>query len=103
MGNLVNREATYLPSDNIVAREIEGETIIVPLVSGVGDLEGEIYTLNATGKAVWAKLNGSRTVGDVIDELSVEYSAPESQIETDVMGLMQELVQRKMVDVAKST
>ena len=39
------------PSDDVAAREIEGETIIVPRVAGIGDME-ELFTLNDTGKAI---------------------------------------------------
>ena len=46
----------YKPSDDVVAREIEGEIIIVPLVAGIGDIEDELFTLNETGKAIWDKL-----------------------------------------------
>ena len=40
----VNLEAAYAPSEDVVAREIEGELIIVPLVAGIGDMEDELYT-----------------------------------------------------------
>ena len=43
----------YVPSEDVVAREIEGEMIIVPIASGIGDMEDELYTLNETGKAIW--------------------------------------------------
>jgi hypothetical protein len=42
----------YEPSEDIVARVIEGELIIVPLVAGIGDLEDELFTLNETGRAI---------------------------------------------------
>ena len=37
------------PSEDVVAREIEGEIVIVPLASGIGDMEDELFTLNETG------------------------------------------------------
>ena len=45
-------EKIYSPSEDIVAREIEGELIIVPLVAGIGDMEDELFTMNDTGKAI---------------------------------------------------
>jgi len=54
------------PSDDIVAREIEGEIIIVPLASGIGDTDDELYTLNPTGQAIWQKLDGQRTLKDIM-------------------------------------
>ena len=56
----VSLEKIYMPSEDIVAREIEGEVIIVPLVAGIGDSDDELYTLNETGHAVWKLLDGTR-------------------------------------------
>ena len=89
--------AAYVPSGDIVAREIEGELIIVPLVSGIGDVEDELYTLNETSRAIWDRLDGHKSLVDVIGELSTEFEAPEGKIKTDVLGLAQELVRRKMI------
>ena len=90
-------DAVYKPSDDVVAREIEGEIIIVPLVAGIGDMEDELFTLNDTGKAIWDKLDGQRSLADVVAELSPEFTAEDGAIERDVLGLVAELVQRKML------
>lgn len=92
-------ETICTPSEDVVAREIEGELIIVPLVAGIGDMEDELYTLNETGKAIWARLDGQRTLRAVAAELTTEFSAPPGEIEKDVLGLMTELMRRKMVVV----
>ena len=85
------------PSEDVVAREIEGELIIVPLAAGIGDMEDELYTMNETGKAVWGKLDGARTLRQIASELAGEFAAPIADIERDVAGLVGELVRRKMV------
>jgi len=90
-------DAVYAPSEDIVARSIEGELIIVPLVAGIGDLEDELYTLNETGKAVWDRLDGKKKLKEVLAELSAEFDAPAGEIEKDLMGLVGELVRRKIV------
>ena len=90
-------DAVYKPSDDVVAREIEGEIIIVPLVAGIGDMEDELFTLNDTGKAIWDKLDGQRSLADVVTELSPEFEAEDGAIERDVLGLVAELVQRRML------
>ncbi len=90
-------DAVYAPSEDIVARSIEGEIIIVPLVAGIGDLEDELYTLNETGKAVWDRLDGKKKLKEVLAELSAEFDAPAGEIEKDLMGLVEELVRRKIV------
>jgi len=93
----INHDASYAPSEEIVAREIEGELIIVPLVSGIGDMEDELFTLNETGRAIWDRLDGQRRLKDVVAELVQEFDADEDEIEEDVIGLLEELLKRKMV------
>ena len=97
MQTMVDLDSSYAPSDDIVAREIEGELIIVPLVSGIGDMEDELFTLNETGKAIWEKIDGKKRLKDVVEDLSMEFEAPEGEIEKDVVGLMEELLKRRMV------
>jgi hypothetical protein len=93
----IRMEAVYVPSEYIVAREIEGELIIVPLVAGIGDLEDELFTLNETGKAIWDRLDGETSLAGVVAALAQEYSASPGEIERDVRGLIEELVRRRML------
>jgi Coenzyme PQQ synthesis protein D (PqqD) len=84
-------------SDDVVARLIEGELLIVPLVSGVGDLEDELYTLNETGRAIWEKLDGSRTIDEVAREMAREFDVAEETARLDVINLVDELLGRKIL------
>ena len=93
----VDRDGVYKPSDDLVVREIEGQLILVPIAAGIGDMQDELYTLNETARAIWAKLDGRRTLGAVVSELAGEYPAPPDTIEADVLGLVEELVKRRMV------
>jgi hypothetical protein len=93
----VSLDGLYKPSEDIVARNIEGELIIVPLVSGIGDLEDELYTLNQTGKAIWERLDGKQKLREILAELSTEFDAPAGEIEKDLIGLVDELVRRKIL------
>ena len=93
----VSLNSVYAPSDEVVVRLIEGELIIVPLVSGIGDLEEELFTLNETGRAIWDQLDGNRRLKEVVKELCSEYEDPAGDIETDVIGLVGELLRRRMI------
>src|SRR5512144_2499269 len=93
----VRLDAVYVPSEDVVAREIEGELIIVPLAAGIGDMEDELYTLNETGRAIWGRLDGQRTLAEVAGELAGEYAAAPGEIEADIAGLAGELLRRKML------
>jgi hypothetical protein len=91
----VSLEKIYVPSEDIVAREIEGEIIIVPLVAGIGDTEDELYSLNETGQAIWKLLDGTKTLGEVASGLSEEFEGEE--IVQDLLGFVSELVMRRIL------
>ena len=96
-------DAIYIPSEEVVAREIEGEMIIVPLIAGIGDADDELFTLNDTGKAIWKQLDGQRSLKNIVENLSSEFESQPGEIERDVTGLVEELLKRKMlVEVPKA-
>jgi len=95
--NVTILNAVFAHSEDIVSREIEGEIIIVPLAAGIGTAEEELFTLNETGKAIWQKLDGKRRLSEVVKELSVRFRAPKEMVKKDVVGLVRELLKRKML------
>lgn len=97
MNSDILTSTVYQPSEDVVSRDVMGELIIVPLVSGIGDMEDEIYTLNDTGKAVWEKMDGKKSIKEIAESLAEDFDAPAADIERDVQGLIGELVRRKIV------
>lgn len=94
---MIHKNEVFAPSDDIVARDIEGELIIVPLVAGIGDLEDELFTLNDSGKAIWDLLDGKRNLSEVAAVLAERFESPLEEIEKDVIGLVDELHKRRML------
>ena len=95
----VTLETICLPSEDIVARDIEGDIIIVPLVSGIGDADDELYTLNETGKAIWQVLDGQRNLGQIAAALAGQFNSSEDEIAKDVLGFAREMVRRGILTV----
>ncbi len=94
--------AVYAPSGDIVAREIEGEIIIVPLTAGIGDAEDDLFSLNETGRAFWKLLDGKKTLAQIARTLAEKYDAPPARIEKDILGLAAELLKRRIINEKKS-
>jgi hypothetical protein len=93
----VDIDAIYVPSEDVVVREIEGELIIVPMTSGIGDMEDALFTLNETGRAIMERLDGKRRLKDVVESLSKEYESSGRELEEDVMGFVEALFNRKIL------
>ncbi len=87
------------PSENVVAREIEGEMILVPLTADTTDADAELYTLNETGKMFWHRLDGKATLAEIADALAAEFDASAETIAADILGLAGELAKRSMLTV----
>jgi len=101
MKSSIELKNIYKPSEDVVARDVQGEFIIIPITSGIGDLEDEIFTLNKTGKAVWDSLDGKKTLQEAIKSLEIKFEAAAGEIKKDVLGISEELLRRKMLVEAK--
>jgi hypothetical protein len=97
----VDPDCVYVHSDDVVSREIEGELIIVPISSGIGDIEDELYTLNDTGRAIWNLMDGRRTLREIAVELTNVYNGSLENITRDVAGIVGELARRKIIVCSK--
>ncbi|MBU1367086.1 MAG: PqqD family protein [Candidatus Omnitrophica bacterium] len=93
----VDLNSIYKPSKDVVAREVQGEFILIPITSGIGDLEDEIFSLNETGRAIWDKLDGKKNLKSIAEELTEEFQESFPQIEKDCLGILSELLNRKMI------
>jgi hypothetical protein len=95
-------KSVLIRSDGIVSREIEGELLIVPIASRIGDNEDEIYTLNETGREIWQLIDGNRSVIDIVSELKKSYAGSVEDIIKEVLGIAGELVSRKILVIKSS-
>lgn len=93
----IDMNAICVPSEDIVAREIEDEIIIVPLVRGIGDAEDDLFSLNEAGRAVWKLLDGKATLAEIAKVLGKRYDSSLAQIEKDIAGLVGELLKRGII------
>ncbi len=74
----------------IVARQIAGEMILVPIRQNVGDLES-IYLLNETALFAWQLLDGAHTLADIRDQVAQEYQVDELHAGQDLLELIADL------------
>jgi len=103
MDTNVSIDAVYTLSEDVVVRMIEGEVIIIPITSGIGDMDDELYTLNETGVVILEHLDGQKSLRDIVNKLSQEFDASAEEIAEDVIGLVEELLRRRLlIEVSRS-
>ncbi len=94
----ISKESIPSRKEEFIFRKIEDEYILVPLYSSSDDVE-HIFNLNATGADIWERIDGTKKVGEIIEELKSEYDYPPDSIERDVMEFLHDLYQAGMIEV----
>jgi hypothetical protein len=87
----------YVRSQSVVSRPIAGETLIVPIRKGVGDL-ASIYSLNPVASAIWSTVQSPRSMDDIVDAVQGEFDADAGQIRQDVTAFLQEMSSAGLID-----
>lgn len=93
----IRMDMIFSHSNDVVSREIDGALIIVPLTSGVGDMEDDLFSMNESGTEIWNMLDGKKTLQEIVEALARQYQAEPGRIEQDVAGIVEELLKRRML------
>ena len=81
----------YARSERMVARQISGECILVPIVGRGADVDS-IYTLNRVGAFIWEHLDGVRTGEHVVDLLMERFTVDRATARQDYAEFVDSLL-----------
>jgi hypothetical protein len=81
---------------DVVSREIAGETLVVPIRKGVGDLDS-VYTFNELGARLWLMLEQGRTAEELAEWVRVTFNVPVERAFGDVARFISELREERLV------
>ena len=82
-------------SDQVVIRELSGESVLLDLTSGL------YFGLNGVGTRFWNLVAQGGSLRDVNAALADEFDAPTATIEAEVLRFAAELCQRGLCHVAE--
>ena len=80
-------EKCFFKENNCVAREIAGETIIVPIKGRVGDLDS-IYTLNEVDTLIWQLIDGQKNIGQIVQAVRQAYDVESEEVTRDTFDFL---------------
>jgi len=80
----------YVRSDTVVSRVIAGETLIVPISKGVGDL-ASIFSLNPVATTIWEAISHARSKSEIVQVIAREFETENAQLERDVEAFLAEM------------
>ena len=87
---MTDAEQTYKQNKNFVLRQIDNESILVPIKDNVGDMNG-IYNLNELGAFIWQNIKCKNSVADIKEMILSEFEVSESQAEADLNEFVNDL------------
>jgi hypothetical protein len=80
----------FVKQDDLVTREIAGETIVVPIRGRTEDL-ASIFTLNELGTLIWNLLDGQASVNQIAEAVSETYEVSLEQATEDILEFLKSL------------
>jgi hypothetical protein len=80
-------------SETTLVQELGGEAVLLELSRGV------YYGLDAIGTRIWNLLADGRTVDEAVAALVEEYDVTSPAAAADVLGLVRELQERRLLEI----
>ena len=87
-------EQNYQPNPDVVAQRVQDEVVLVNLRTN------EIYTLNRTAARAWELIAEGLDRPGVEAGLAREFSVDETQVGGELDGLLDELVEKELIQPA---
>ena len=89
-------DKSFVKDDNLMARNIAGETLIVPIRNSIGDLNS-IYTLNEVGALIWQMIDERTRVNQIVEAVSAEYDVTADEAAQDVVELLDSMTAEGLI------
>jgi hypothetical protein len=89
-------ETRFIRNQEVVSRKIDGELIIVPIRSGVGDLNC-LYTLNPVGSVLWDFMTEGHTIPEMVQRICDEFEVTATQAQKDIEAFLDSLMEEKLI------
>jgi hypothetical protein len=80
----------------IVAREIAGETLLIPISGKLANLQ-RIYSLNPVAEYIWNQLNGMRSLQEISENVLSVFEVEREQLDEDLQEFIAELVKENLI------
>jgi Coenzyme PQQ synthesis protein D (PqqD) len=81
---------------HVKARQIGDDTVILDLATGT------YFGLDAVGARMWQLMEEGKTLSEICDVMGLEYEVSRSELEGDLISLVEELLVRNLVEHTQS-
>ncbi|MGC9489956.1 MAG: PqqD family protein [Thermovirgaceae bacterium] len=89
-------EDILVRNSGLVWSDLEEDTVLLDADAGT------YYTLNEVAASVWEKIDGKRTIGDIVELMLEEYDVERATLERDMEDLVADLEDKGLVERKKT-
>lgn len=89
-------DGLYLRREDVLARRIAGETVLVPISGELAKLRC-IFSLSPVAEYIWERLDGQHTLAEILEEVLAQFEVDAAQAERDLRELLAELQSEDLV------
>lgn len=93
---MISIDTRYERNHEVVSRKIAGELVIVPVCSGVGDLNS-LYTLNPVGSVLWEFMSQKHTIDEMVQRVCDEFEVTAAQAQQDIEAFLDSLMAEQLI------
>ena len=87
----------YRQGDNIVSRNVAGESLLVPIRGHVADMQ-KIFALDPVGEYIWNHLDGKHSLEEILDGLLQTFVVERARAGEDLAEFIEELSQAALIE-----
>lgn len=92
-------DTNYSHKGEFVARDIAGETILVPVRGRKGDLDS-IYNLSEVAAFIWKRIDGRTTFGQLVEQVCSEFDVEAEAARADALRFIAALQEADLIEAA---
>lgn len=89
-------ETAYRKRDDVVTREIAGETMLIPIRGKLVDMQ-RIFSLNPVAAHIWQQLDGTKNVAEALGDVLEAFSVDEAQAKSDIEEFVGDLLEAGLI------
>jgi hypothetical protein len=93
----ISDRSTIVVTKEQVSCDLSGEAAILNLKSSV------YFGLNTVGASIWKLIQEPKKVSEIRDAILKEYDVEPDRCEVDLLALLQELLEKKLIEVKNET
>lgn len=88
-------------ANDIVQREVAGETFLVPIRGHLADLQ-ELFVLNEVGRWLWERFDGGCPLDELVNGVAAEFDVDQETARRDSASFVQQLLEAELVEEASA-